>query len=115
MELVKNEALFPSEKMKAEWDDIPYFITQYVHQQEYAHVHHLSPKIDRTNNAGIVSQLMSYKAPAKISRGPFLFYNHINGGYDVIFQDVKNQLYFVVQKREVTLEKTTLQPHIRQN
>ncbi|MEN8817770.1 MAG: hypothetical protein ABF274_12995 [Nonlabens sp.] len=68
-------------------NDFPLLISQFVHQDEYAHYHMIIPAVGNSNIELKVSQLGTYKSPNKIIAGPFLFFNHISKRHDVAFQD----------------------------
>jgi hypothetical protein len=68
-------------------NDFPLIISQYVHEDEYAHFHMIIPLASNFSMNQQVSQLGSYKSPKKIIAGPFLFPNHLSKRHDVAFQD----------------------------
>lgn len=68
-------------------DDYPLMVSQYVHEDEYAHYHMLIPIVNSNDVEQQVSQVGTYKSPKKIVAGPFLFPNHLNKKHDVAFQD----------------------------
>ncbi|WP_298955375.1 hypothetical protein [uncultured Nonlabens sp.] len=72
---------------KIDKDVYPLVISQYVHEDEYAHYHMLIPFVNRNDIEQQVSQIGTYKSSKKIVAGPFLFPNHLNKKYDVVFQD----------------------------
>lgn len=75
--------------------DFPVMVSQYVHENAYAHYHTSIPQAsDAGPSTGIV-QSGSYKSPRKIIAGPFLFPNHLNGKHDVAFQDEDFKLHLI--------------------
>lgn len=68
-------------------NDFPLLISQYVHQDEYAHYHMIIPSASGSISDQQVSQIGTYKSPNKIIAGPFLFFNHLNKRHDIAFQD----------------------------
>jgi hypothetical protein len=68
-------------------NEYPILISQYVHQDEYAHYHMIIPTASSSKSDQQVSQLGTYKSPNRIIAGPFLFFNHISKRHDVAFQD----------------------------
>lgn len=72
---------------KLDDNDYPLMISQYVHENEYAHYHMVIPVVNTANADQQVSQVGTYKSPKKIISGPFLFPNHLNKKHDVAYQD----------------------------
>jgi hypothetical protein len=68
-------------------NDFPLIISQYVHENEYAHFHMIIPLASNSSMGQQVSQIGAYKSPKKIITGPFLFPNHLSKRHDVAFQD----------------------------
>jgi len=75
--------------------DFPFMVSQYVHEQGYAHYHSSIPQIDASASGAGIVQSGSYKSPRKIIAGPFLFPNHLNGKHDVAFQDEDFNLHLI--------------------
>jgi hypothetical protein len=76
-------------------NDFPLIISQYVHEDEYAHFHMIIPLASNSVKNLQVSQVGAYKSPEKIIAGPFLFPNHLSKRHDVAFQDEKFTLHLV--------------------
>jgi hypothetical protein len=73
----------------------PLMISQYVHEDEYAHYHFLVPFNSKNNNQLQVSQLGVFKANSKIISGPFLFPNHLSKRHDIAVQDEQFVLHLL--------------------
>jgi hypothetical protein len=80
---------------KLDENDFPLIISQYVHEDEYAHYHLVVPYAMGRSTKMQVSQIGSYKSPKKIIAGPFLFPNHLNKRHDVAFQDEDFTLHMI--------------------
>ncbi|WP_431471324.1 hypothetical protein I5168_07020 [Nonlabens sp. SCSIO 43208] len=76
----------------------PFIISQYVHENEYAHYNFHIPVVNDELNSGSVQQSLTYKSGSSIIAGPFLFPNHLTKGYDVAFQDAELKLHLVSDK-----------------
>lgn len=95
-ELAKNKSK-EDVKIINQLDDnlFPLMISQYVHEDEYAHYHFLIPFVGENNNQLQVSQLGVFKADSKIVAGPFLFPNHLSKRHDVVIQDEQFVLHLL--------------------
>ncbi|WP_124979988.1 hypothetical protein [Nonlabens xiamenensis] len=76
-------------------EQYPLMISQYVHEDEYAHYHIVVPTTQGTSIEQQISQAGVFKSPKKIIAGPFLFPNHIAKTHDVAFQDEENVLHLI--------------------
>ena len=70
----------------------PAIISQYAHENEYAHYHLIIPKATKAESQVVTSQLGAYKNSDPIIAGPFLFPNHNTNRHDVAFQDASGNL-----------------------
>lgn len=70
----------------------PAVISQYAHENEYAHYHLIVPKAKKIKSTAITTQLGTYKSPESIVAGPFLFPNHNTNRHDIAFQDASGNL-----------------------
>jgi len=77
---------------KIESTTYPAIISQYAHENEYAHYHLIIPKATKSETQLVTSQLGAYKSPEAIIAGPFLFPNHNTSRHDVAFQDASGDL-----------------------
>ncbi|AGC77369.1 putative pyrroloquinoline-quinone binding quinoprotein [Nonlabens dokdonensis] len=75
--------------------EYPLLISQFVHEDEYAHYHFVIPQVNSASTGQMVSQIGTYKSPTKIITGPFLFPNHLNKKHDVAFQDESFKLHLL--------------------
>ncbi len=76
----------------------PAVISQYAHEDEYAHYHLIVPKSKKTNDAAITTQIGTYKSTEQIIAGPFLFPNHNTNRHDVAFQDASGNLHLLTDE-----------------
>lgn len=76
-------------------NDFPFMVSQYVHENGYAHYHTSIPQLDASALSSGIAQSGSYKSARKIIAGPFLFPNHLTDKYDVAFQDEDFQLHLI--------------------
>ncbi len=90
----EDEKLIKSVKV----DDHPVLISQYVHEDEYAHYHFIAPTATGDNGRSLTSQVATYRSPSVIIAGPFLFPNHITKKHDILFQDEDLQLHMISSK-----------------
>jgi predicted nucleic acid-binding protein len=90
----EDEKLIKSIKV----DDHPVLISQYVHENEYAHYHFIAPTATGANGQSLTSQVASYRSETAIIAGPFLFPNHITKKHDILFQDEDLQLHMISSK-----------------
>jgi hypothetical protein len=77
---------------KIESTTYPAIISQYAHEDEYAHYHLIVPKATKSETQLVTSQLGAYKSAAAVIAGPFLFPNHNTSHHDVAFQDASGEL-----------------------
>ncbi len=75
--------------------EYPLIISQFIHEDEYAHYHFVIPQVSSTTVGQMVSQIGTYKSPNHIIRGPFLFPNHLNKKHDVVYQDENFELHLL--------------------
>lgn len=59
----------------------------------YAHVNLALPTEFEKQEASAVQQLLTIAHPVAVIGGPWFFKNHVNGRYDIAFQDEENVLY----------------------
>jgi hypothetical protein len=90
----------------------PVIISQYVHEDEYAHYRLLVPQYNLTDDQPLVAQIATYQPSQPIIAGPFLFPNHTNNSYDVALQEEDNQLNLVSATGEVYWSKQLEEPII---
>lgn len=75
-----------------------YTLQQLVLEEGYGYYRHLLPStVDRTGERRL-DPLGSYRSEHGISRGPYLFPNHITKGQDVLFQDNTHLLWMLSKK-----------------
>ncbi len=75
--------------------DYPIALSQYVHENAYAHYRFLIPSKDEQQNRNQVAQIGTYKSSNNIIAGPFLFPNHKTGSLDVAYQDEDFKLHLL--------------------
>ncbi|MGB5981266.1 MAG: hypothetical protein WBG46_03905 [Nonlabens sp.] len=83
----------------------PFVISQYVHEDEYAHYHFLMPLVKESNAQSATGQLMTYRFAGEMVHGPFLFPNHLSKQHDVAFQDDELNLHLVNNKGKLLWSK----------
>ncbi len=83
---------------KLDQDAYPFLVSQYVHEDEYAHYHFRLPQVDQNASQASTGQLMSYRTDKEIIAGPFLFPNHLTQQHDVAFQDADLMLHLINNK-----------------
>ncbi|OUS21363.1 hypothetical protein A9Q93_01170 [Nonlabens dokdonensis] len=86
--------------------EFPLMVSQFVHEDEYAHYHFLIPQVSDAATSQMVSQVGTYKSPAKIINGPFLFPNHLNKKHDVAFQDDSFRFHLLSETGKKLWSKT---------
>lgn len=77
---------------KIDGSRFPAIISQYAHENEYAHYHMIIPRATKADAQLVTSQLGTYKSNEAIIAGPFLFPNHNTNRHDVAFQDASGDL-----------------------
>ncbi|ARN76632.1 hypothetical protein BST97_00660 [Nonlabens spongiae] len=83
---------------KLDQDRYPFLVSQYVHEDEYAHYHFKLPQVDQNAAQASTGQLMSYRTDKEIISGPFLFPNHLTQQHDVAYQDEDLNLHLINNK-----------------
>lgn len=73
----------------------PIAISQYVHEDSYAHYRFLIPSKSDVENKNQVAQVGTFKSGNDIIAGPFLFPNHKTGSLDVAYQDEDFKLHLL--------------------
>jgi hypothetical protein len=79
-------------------DTHPLWVSQYVHEDEYAHYHFIVPTASRDGDRSLTSQIAAYRSTAPILAGPFLFPNHITKKHDIAFQDKDLKMHLISSK-----------------
>lgn len=76
-------------------ENYPIAISQYVHENNYAHYRFLIPSKSEQQSRNQITQTGTYKSANEIIAGPFLFPNHKTGSLDVAYQDEDFMLYLL--------------------
>lgn len=90
---------------KVNSDTHPLWISQYVHEDEYAHYHFIIPTAVSDQSRSLTSQMATYRSQLPIIAGPFLFPNHITKKHDIAFQDEDHVLHLISSKGELLWSK----------
>lgn len=83
----------------------PIAISQYVHEDSYAHYRFLIPSKNDQENKSQVAQVGTYKSATDIIAGPFLYPNHKTGLLDVAYQDEEFNLHLLDKNGKLLWKK----------
>jgi len=83
----------------------PIAISQYVHENNYAHYRFLIPSKSELQSRNQITQTGTYKSANEIIAGPFLFPNHKTGSLDVAYQDEEFNLHLLDKNGKMLWKK----------
>lgn len=99
--LLDHVTLPGSEFDAVSFDQYPLTAVQWVHQDNYAHVHMLLAQAKELNSADEVSQVRKVTFAANVVERPYFFKNHRSDGLDIAVQDAKNTLYLISENGKI--------------